>query len=124
MASRHLVQGRQKTCGCGTGLVRPKPALGLKRDRHPKWKGGRQLADGYVYVYIDGSYAAEHRLVMEGFLGRSLHSDEVVHHKNGVRTDNRLENLEVMTRAEHAIEHGLGTKTRGSKRRKKEETDG
>ncbi len=42
--------------------------------------------------------------MMEQFIGRILREDEVVHHKNGIKTDNRIENLEIMTRSDHATE--------------------
>ena len=65
--------------------------------------------NGYVRVYRpDHPFAhqrgwiLEHRLVMEGILGRYLTSGETVHHRNGVRNDNRPENLEVVvTRGPH-----------------------
>lgn len=59
----------------------------------------------YIALKIQGERIDQHRLIMQNHLGRKLTFNEVVHHINGDQKDNRIENLQVLTRSEHAKLH-------------------
>lgn len=65
----------------------------------------KRCGTGYLHTKRNGREVKAHRLVMEAHLGRPLLAHEDVHHINENKRDNRVENLAVMTRAEHARLH-------------------
>lgn len=90
---------------------------------NPNWKGGTHITNGYRVIDQrgraqegeDNRRIFEHRLIMEKIVGRELTANEVVHHVDENRLNNSPENLQLLTRAEHAIlHHGAnGQWTRG-----------
>ena len=75
----------------------------------PKWKGGKYITqEGYV-KFSCGEYCdqVEHRIIAEKSLGRKLKENEVVHHRNGIRHDNRNKNLMICTKSFHMWLHRM-----------------
>lgn len=117
-----MEQGRGPLCPAHARRAKYQPHIPLDApltlshpgEKNPFWKGGvmkhstgRVLlySPGHPYTNHVGPYVFRYRLVMEKHIGRFLLPGEVVHHKNGIITDDRIENLELMTMADHARLH-------------------
>lgn len=111
-----------KTCKCSPDCKTIIPDYGdnkfafghqYKGSGNPNWKGGRTI-DSYGYVKIlspnhpfkdSKGYVKEHRLVMENHLGRYLRQNELVHHRDENKQNNKIENLQLITRSAHQNHH-------------------
>lgn len=75
-------------------------------DKKRKNTAGYWYENGYKVIYAgEGKGIKEHIKIMQEHIGRQLRKDEIVHHINEIKDDNRLENLQLMTRSEHSKLH-------------------
>lgn len=99
-----FVRDKRRFCGyvCSGRANQRKHKDSFRGPNNPRWNGGLSEWDGRTLIICrDYSWIFYYRGVMEAHLGRELRDDEIVHHVNGDPSDDRIENLQVVTRSEH-----------------------
>ena len=97
-AKSRVIKGRRNYCDMSC----------LRKDfkNNPPNPGkGFWLENGYKIIQYQCKPIKEHRHFMEQHLGRKLLRKEVIHHVNGIKTDNRIENMKVISQSEHRKLH-------------------
>lgn len=79
----------------------------IKYNKFMKSWGNAKSSDGYCIGSFNGKYVKVHRLVMEAFTNKKVDDDMDVHHINSNKNDNRIENLQLLTKNEHRKIHAL-----------------
>jgi len=85
--------------------TRKRMSLERRLDKNSNWKGGRSYQSGYIMVRQKGKAVREHKLIVENVLGRKLRSNEIIHHINMDKADNRKCNLLVCDKSYHVWLH-------------------
>ena len=85
---------------------------GGRKKKSPEERAKSKSSTGYVLIYKPehpncdkNGYVKEHRLLMEVYLGRYLKREEQIHHTNEIKTDNRIENLQILDIKKHSSIH-------------------
>lgn len=110
---------KRKQCCSPTCAGKQAASGGLfkRRDHYYTWRNGKRIRiygtrkigtkrrnkDGYMLIWAGSSFKPEHRLVMEKYLGRKLIKGEVVHHRDGKKDNNEIENLQLLANSTHAF---------------------
>lgn len=90
---KSIYKNSSKSCGCYRDTLYKRTQFG---EGNTNWKGGKVIStQGYIDIRVDNKYVKEHRYVYEQHYGITLTPNQNIHHINGNRLDNRIENLEL-----------------------------